>query len=138
MCPAVPLPRVVTTCSTGPEIVPGSGPLCVIFYGFSVAYRTHGPVGRNVSEIYAYEVPSETHWNFHSVEPGFQPNVWVDIGPHLETKLKALACFESQLRPFPDARSMDAVEAMARFRGSQMNMHAAEAFVTVRKLRGAL
>ena len=29
------------------------------------------------------------------------PNTWVDITAHLKTKLRALACYESRLRPMP-------------------------------------
>ncbi|MGE0871627.1 MAG: PIG-L deacetylase family protein [Kofleriaceae bacterium] len=105
-----------------------------IFHASSVAWRTSSPVGRNIKAVYCYEVQSETHWNAPYVEAGFVPNVWFDISNHLETKLRALACFESQLRPFPDARSIEAVRALATWRGSQQNMAAAEAFVCVRQL----
>ena len=56
--------------------------------------------------MYCYEVQSETHWNAPYLEAGFLPNTWVDITAHLETKLRALACYESRLRPMPDARSL--------------------------------
>ena len=52
-----------------------------------------------------------------------------------ERKLRAAACYESQLRPAPDARSLEALEALAVWRGSLVGMKAAEAFVTVRTLR---
>ena len=53
----------------------------------------------------------------------------------LETKLEAAACYASQLLPDPGPRSLAALEALARWRGSQMGLAAAEAFVTVRLLR---
>ncbi len=40
----------------------------------------------------------------------------------------------SQVRPAPDARSLEALEALARWRGSVVNRHAAEAFVLVREI----
>lgn len=106
-----------------------------LFHSLSVAWRPSSAVGRAVREIYCYEVQSETHWNIPSVEPGFLPNLWVDISGSLERKLQAAACYESQMRPFPDARSVEALDALARWRGAQVGAVAAEAFVAVRLLR---
>lgn len=103
-----------------------------VFDAASVAWRPVHDTGKGLRDIYAYEVLSETGWNAGGVEPGFVPNVWRDITDTLETKLSALAKYKSQLRPFPDARSTDAAESLARFRGAQMGMRAAEAFVLVR------
>lgn len=105
-----------------------------IFYAFSVAWRPTTEVGRGVRAIYAYETPSETHWNPAYLEPGFTPNVFVDISEDLDVKLRALACYESQLSPFPHFRSLQAVEHQAGWRGAQMGMNAAEAFVGIRHL----
>ena len=106
-----------------------------IFHALSVSWRPTNNTGRQIKEIYCYEVLSETHWNIPYVEAGFLPTLWVDITDHLETKLKAMACYASQIRPSPDARSIEAVRAQAVLRGHQMSMHAAEAFVAVRLLR---
>ena len=106
-----------------------------IFHAASVAWRSSAPVGRAIKEVYCYEVQSETHWNAPYLEAGFLPNTWVDISAHLDTKLRALSCYATQLRPSPDARSLDAVRALATWRGSQQNLAAAEAFVAIRLLR---
>jgi LmbE family N-acetylglucosaminyl deacetylase len=105
-----------------------------VFHAASVAWRASVPAGRAIRAVYCYEVQSETHWNAPYVEPGFLPNTWVDIGDHLETKLRALACYASQVKPAPDARSLDAVRALAVWRGAQQSMAAAEAFVAIRLL----
>jgi LmbE family N-acetylglucosaminyl deacetylase len=105
-----------------------------IFHALSVAWRPVTMHGKKIRAVYCYEVQSETHWNAPYLEAGFTPNTWVDISAHLETKLRALACYESQIRPFPDARSVEAVRALAQWRGAQQNMAAAEAFVAVRLL----
>lgn len=106
-----------------------------IFHSLSVAWRPSAAVGREIREIFCYEVQSETHWNIPYVEQGFSPNQWIDISGYLEKKLEAAACYESQIRPAPDARSLKALEALAVWRGSQVGVAAAEAFVTVRLLR---
>jgi LmbE family N-acetylglucosaminyl deacetylase len=106
-----------------------------VFHSVSVAWRSSSAAGRKIRDIHCYEVQSETHWNIPYVEAGFLPTMWMDISDTLEVKLEALSCYKSQLRPAPDARSLEAVRALAVWRGSQMAMSAAEAFVTVRTLR---
>jgi LmbE family N-acetylglucosaminyl deacetylase len=106
-----------------------------IFHSVSVAWRSSSATGRKIRQIYCYEVQSETHWNVPYLEAGFLPSSFVDISDTLETKLQALACYESQLRPLPDARSLEAMRALSIWRGSQVGMGAAEAFVTARTLR---
>jgi len=105
-----------------------------IFHAASVAWRSSSPAGKAIRAVYCYEVQSETHWNAPYLEAAFTPNTWVDISDHLETKLRALACYASQVRPSPDARSLEAVRALAVWRGSQQAMAAAEAFVAIRLL----
>jgi LmbE family N-acetylglucosaminyl deacetylase len=85
-----------------------------------------------VGAVLAYETLSETNWNAPYVSPAFAPNVFLDISADLDTKLAALGKFESQLRPFPNERSLQAVENLARLRGATVEVMAAEAFVLVR------
>jgi len=105
-----------------------------LVHASNVAWRPHTDFGKGIREIYMYETVSETHWHIAGVEPPFDPNVWIDISEHLSTKLLALRCYQSQMHPFPYARSIEAVEYLARWRGSQVSCMAAEAFVLVRKL----
>jgi LmbE family N-acetylglucosaminyl deacetylase len=81
--------------------------------------------------VLAYETLSETHWNVPGVEPAFVPEFFVDISQQMEKKTAALAKYESQLSEAP-SRSIDAVTALARFRGSQNGCFYAEAFKVVR------
>ncbi|MCP4203825.1 MAG: PIG-L family deacetylase [bacterium] len=106
-----------------------------IFHSLSVAWRPSSETGRGIREVYCYETQSETHWSIPYVEAGFLPTCWVDISETLETKLEAAACYQSQIRPEPDARSLEALRALAVWRGSQVGVKAAEAFVAVRLLR---
>ncbi len=106
-----------------------------VFHSASVAWRPSSEVGRGIRDIYCYEVQSETHWNAPYLEPGFLPTCWINIDDTLPQKLKALRCYKSQIRPAPDARSIEAIRALATWRGSQMGMKAAEAFVTIRTIR---
>lgn len=87
-----------------------------------------------VKKILAYETLSETDWNIPNVSNAFIPNVFENIEGFLNIKIEALSYFKSQIGDFPDPRSLEAVEALAKFRGAQMFWKAAEAFMLVREL----
>jgi LmbE family N-acetylglucosaminyl deacetylase len=87
-----------------------------------------------VKSIFSYETMSETAWNAPNVQNEFIPNVFVDISDTLNKKIKALSVFKSQLSEFPDARSLEAVDALAKYRGALMHFKAAEAFMLIRQL----
>ena len=81
-----------------------------------------------------YETLSETHWNIESVEGGFLPNVFNEIYDFLDLKLQAVQAYKSQLKFFPDVRSVEALRSLAIVRGAIVGMRAAEGFMLVRKL----
>lgn len=84
-------------------------------------------------KIYAYETLSETGWNVPNVQNEFIPNVFVNIESELQEKLNAMNFYKTELAEFPNARSLEAIEALAKYRGALMNMRAAEAFALVRE-----
>ena len=88
-----------------------------------------------VRSVYSYETLSETEWNIQHSSNTFIPNTFIDISSTLADKLAAFRCYKSQLGVFPNPRSLEAVEALARFRGSTMAAQAAEAFMLVREYR---
>ena len=85
-----------------------------------------------VKDVYYFEVPSSTEWGFNYQ---FQPNVFMDITTTLNLKLKAMACYASETRPFPHPRSPDMLTAIAARWGSVAVVGSAEAFELVRSLR---
>jgi LmbE family N-acetylglucosaminyl deacetylase len=91
--------------------------------------------GSSVNSIRCFETVSSTEWGSESLGKPFSPTLFVDIADFLETKQKALQCYDAEMRDFPHARSYDAVEALARLRGSQAGMGAAEAFSIVMERR---
>ena len=91
--------------------------------------------GSIVRYVYSYETLSETEWNIPHAANSFVPNTFVNIDGYLDKKLEALSCFTSQLSAFPNPRSLEAAEALARLRGSTMGSKAAEAFTLVREYR---
>lgn len=88
-----------------------------------------------VNRILAYETLSETGIGLPTADGAFIPNVFVDITEQLEKKKKALSFYSTQIHPFPDLRSLEAVEALAKFRGATVNVPAAEAFMLIRETR---
>ena len=82
--------------------------------------------------ILAYETLSETNWNAPYLTPGFLPNVFIDITPHVDAKIEAMRAFKSQVRPAPHERSIETLRALATLRGATVMKAAAEAFVLVR------
>ncbi len=88
--------------------------------------------GREIEIIAAYETLSETHWNAAHIEPNFTPNWVVDISDQIDRKLDALKCYESQIPQFPGSRSLEAVEALAKFRGTQAGFAYGEGFHIIR------
>jgi LmbE family N-acetylglucosaminyl deacetylase len=101
----------------------------------AVLTATRPTTGHCVREIYAFEVPSSTEWAFQRLGRSFRPNVFVDIADLLETKIAAMACYQTEVRPFPHPRSAEALRAIATRWGSAAGLPAAEAFELVRSVR---
>ena len=66
----------------------------------------------SVKAIYAFEPVSSTEWQ--TTGEVFRPQRRVDIEPFVNRKPPV--AYESAMRPFPHARSVDAVGALARVR----------------------
>ena len=69
--------------------------------------------------------------NVGNIEPNFIPNYFIDISKTIKSKLKSLNCYKSQISK-NSPRSIDAIKALAKFRGSQNGCEYAEAFQLVR------
>ena len=87
-----------------------------------------------VGKVLAYETLSETEWNIPNHNNCFIPNLYVDVSSTFDDKMNALKCFISQLSDFPNPRSLEAVEALAKYRGSTIMANRAEAFEVIREV----
>ena len=123
---------------TNPEVVyvPHYGDMQkdheLVFESVLVAVRPRGDIF--VKNVYSYETLSETEWNAPYSHKAFMPQRYVDISSFIDIKIKALGFFEAQLSPFPAARSLEAVDSLAKFRGSTIHALAAEAFMVIREI----
>ncbi len=85
-----------------------------------------------VKKVLCYETLSETEWGLPTYP--FIPNTYVDISETIETKIRAMKTYKSELKEFPHPRSLQCIEILARKRGSEAGMNFAEAFMLVREL----
>ena len=86
----------------------------------------------SVKRVLAYETLSETDFGL-GTDQGFRPNVFVDIEPFLDDKLRAMDIYESELGVFPFPRSHEAIRALAALHGAASGFKAAEAFELLRE-----
>ena len=87
--------------------------------------------GLGIKTLLFFEVASSTEWQ---IPNNFSANWFVDVTETLDIKLKALEIYQSEMRPYPHARSIKAVAHLAHWRGASVGVAAAESFVLGRKL----
>ncbi len=90
--------------------------------------------GCSVKRIYMYETLSETGWNIPYGNNNFAPNVWMDISGTIDDKIKAMACYQSQIKESPHPRSIEGIRSLAKYRGSTIGGEYAESFMLVREI----
>lgn len=82
-------------------------------------YEASAVACRSVPQLLGYETPSSY--------PNFMPTVFEDIGDHLEVKLSALKCHQSQGQRL--YMQEEKVRSAAHFRGVQIGIGPSEGFV---------
>ena len=86
-----------------------------------------------IKRILAYEVLSETNFNLNRRNKFF-PNYYEDITNFINKKKNAVKIYKSEIKKFPFPRSMKAIDALAKVRGSEISTKAAEAFELLKKI----
>jgi N-acetylglucosamine malate deacetylase 1 len=100
---------------------------------FNAGLVSARPCSNNtVKKIFCYETLSETEWAAPFSDDAFIPVRFVNIADEFSAKLEAMKCFKSQLREFPNSRSIKSIEALANFRGSTVGFTHAESFMIIR------
>jgi LmbE family N-acetylglucosaminyl deacetylase len=100
----------------------------ILFEAALVATR---PTVASIEAIYAFDTASSTEWAYPRT---FVPDTWVDVSDTLSVKLKAMACYPTELREYPHPRSLKALEHRALAWGNQVCLAAAETFMTIRRV----
>jgi LmbE family N-acetylglucosaminyl deacetylase len=95
-----------------------------VYKAVYAACRPHLPGDKPfVRLVLSYDQP-QLSWNHTK----FHPNFYINISDYLEQKLAAYRCHVSQVRAEPHHASVENVERLARLRGSEVSVAAAEAF----------
>ena len=86
------------------------------------------------SEIRCFEVNSSTEWAGTALSEAFVPNLFIDISRFEDKVIHSLRAYETEMRPFPHARSIEMVIQSKKARGGQVGVAMADAFTVVRRL----
>lgn len=87
-----------------------------------------------VEQVLMMEVISETDFALPLPEGQFIANYFVDITKEFEKKQEILEIYESELLPYPQTRNLNTMQALNRYRGSQINAEYAEAFMNLKTI----
>lgn len=90
--------------------------------------------GSRITELYMCELPNSTPWAFDQLGPTFVPNTYVDVTEYIDIKEEVLSYYNTELRDYPDARSVKAMTELAAYRGTHVGTQYAEAFKQVYRL----
>ena len=88
--------------------------------------------GHSVRLLLAFEIMSSTEWQPPGSNFVFQPNWFEDVVKTFDFKIKALDCYQSEMREWPHPRSLNNIKNLAQYRGSMVGCEFAEAFMLLR------
>jgi len=86
----------------------------------------------NCWDIFVYETPSSTNMAAPGLGSNFVANTYSNVSDFFPKKLEILQIYDTELQDSPNPRSLDAVDALSRYRGSVIGVPHAEAFMTIR------
>ena len=81
-----------------------------------------------INKLFMYETISETEYASPLQGHSFLPNVFVDITNYFEDKIRVMQEYKGELMEPPFPRSIDIIDALAKYRGSRIGVKYAEAF----------
>lgn len=81
----------------------------------------------SVKSVLCYEIPG-------IVNTPFTPNIYENITKEFQFKLRAFRSYWSELMKSPHPRSIEVIDAIATYRGSQSGLVKAEAFELIRTI----
>ncbi len=123
---SVALDKIQPTMVALPAISYNQDHVATFKAGFT-ACRPHDPTVKSFPNIVLSYDNQTLFWNVDYDK--YHPNFHVDITDFLDAKLKALSLHKSQLRHSPHHCSIENMEYLARTRGHEISVAAAEAYV---------
>lgn len=87
-----------------------------------------------IKQVLMYECLSETEAAPCLPEKVFIPQIYNDVTPYINEKVKIMRLYNSEMQKSPMPRSKEAILAQARFRGAAMAIEYAEAFMILKYL----
>ena len=87
-----------------------------------------------IKKILMYETLSETEFAPALPENVFIPNVFVDVTDHFNKKIEIMKIYVSEMMDSPLPRSLESIEALAKYRGSCIGKKYAEAFMLLKEI----
>jgi LmbE family N-acetylglucosaminyl deacetylase len=88
-----------------------------------------------VKRLLSYEVPSSTD-QMPKSHSDFKPNFYNLLSnQHVLQKNMAMKKYKSELREYPNPRSLEGIEIYGKFRGLEVREDAAEAFMLLREIK---
>lgn len=97
---------------------------------FSASFISARPFENKIKRVLSYETFSAAAWGAKN----FLPTAYIDITATLKDKLKAMSCYKSELRKYPHPRSLEGITILAKGRGIESGLLAAEAFMVIRDI----
>lgn len=82
-----------------------------------------------IERIMLFETLSETEFAPAIRNNAFVPNVFNDITPFMEKKLRIMELFTTEQMPEPFPRALSSIRSLGRYRGSRIGVEYAEAFM---------
>ena len=87
-----------------------------------------------IEQVLMSEVISETDFALPLPESVFIANYFVDITEEMNKKNEIMKLYESEMLPYPQTRNESTMVALNRYRGSQIGVEYAEAFMSLKTI----
>ena len=86
-------------------------------------------------KIIAFEIPSATDYSYYRENKFFVPNYILNIEKFWEKKKLALKSYRSEIKKYPNSRSIKGIYNLAKIRGVQNGIKLAEAFKILKEIK---
>ena len=94
------------------------------------------PLAKEIwKKIIAFEVPSSTDYSYHNKKNFFIPNYILNIEKYWSKKKRAIQSYKSEIKKFPNSRSIKGIYSLAQTRGVQNGIKLAEAFKILKEIK---